>query len=191
MARTRAQTAAQKAAPSPNNQGTRPLQRKSTLFAYTCRKLTAGHPAAQRQFSEARNRARRTQSSAPNYAVSASMPSILRATWFRSQLCIDRTRRRLSRAEVASASNQSNTHSTPTQTRSDGNPLHVPPKTQLASRRLAATPTNPLTRLLPGRRKGAGQRSGTGPKRPQRRILPWTVVSLRGRNPRPLCPRSD
>ena len=102
---------------------------------------------------------------------------------------IHRNNRRLSRAEVASASTQSNTHSRPaqtqTQTRSDsGHHLHALQKTHLASQRLAAAPTNTLTRLLSGRRKGAGQRSRTGRKRSQRRFLPWNVY-LHGRNPRP------
>ncbi|KAL2166134.1 hypothetical protein VTG60DRAFT_3250 [Thermothelomyces hinnuleus] len=64
---------------------------------------------------------------------------------------IHRIPRRLSRAEVASASNQSNTHSAQTQvqTRSDdGHPLRAVPKAQLASHRLAAAPPNILTRLL-------------------------------------------
>ncbi len=57
IAHTRAQTAAQRS----NNQSTCSSQRQRTSPADACRKSTPGHPAAQRQFSKARNQARRTQ----------------------------------------------------------------------------------------------------------------------------------
>lgn len=86
MARTRAQTAAQKALPSPasNNQGTFFPQRQMTSSVNACRQPTPAYPAAQRQFSKARNQARRSQSPASNCVVSTSMPFLLRIIWFTS-----------------------------------------------------------------------------------------------------------
>ena len=68
MARTRAQTAAQRALPSPpsNYQGNLFFAAPKDISADACRKSTPGHPAAQRQLSKARYQACRTQSLASN-----------------------------------------------------------------------------------------------------------------------------
>ena len=84
-------------------------------------KATPGHPVEQTRTSKASSPPRATCNSPTSLysqrnALTTSMPSAAEPRWAETKLC-HRIHRRLSRAEAASASGQSETHSSPTQPR--------------------------------------------------------------------------